>query len=59
MLMRKGGRGEKGRMGQQRDGGRVIRGGEQRERTQLYDVWEGEVTFPLTFILAFFFSPLA
>lgn len=59
MLMRKGGRGEKGRMGQQREGGRVIRGGgEQRERTQLYDVWEGEVTFPLTFILAFF-SPLA
>lgn len=50
-------RGEEERIGGQwREGGRVIRGGgEQRERGQaFYDVWEGEVTFPLTFILAFF-----
>lgn len=52
-------RGEEERIGGQwREGGRVIRGGgEQRERGQgFYDVWEGEVTFPLTFILAFFSS---
>lgn len=31
----------------------------ERERTRLYGVWEGELTSPLTFILAFFFPYLA